>query len=144
MGYAEKNKKIRGVLNSRVRLCSRSLKAQFSSFPQSRSAPLERGGSFQRVRKVPKRGWATRHDSLKGNMWHTSDALTTTFPACETRRATRELLKRAAGSDRGKIGRRRDPLPFGRRTADRVHAGDRLALFVGGYGGLAFASVHRF
>ena len=49
----------------------------------------------------------------------------------------------AAGSDCGKIGRRADPLLVGHRAADRIHAGDGLALFIGRDSGLAFASVHR-
>src|ERR1700728_1561081 len=44
--------------------------------------------------------------------------------------------ERAAGPDRGKIGRRADPLLVGRRAPDRIHAGDGLALLVGGYGGV--------
>src|SRR6185437_9794618 len=51
--------------------------------------------------------------------------------------------ERAAGPDRGKIGRRADPLLAGRRAPDRIDPGDRLALLVGRDGGLAFASVHR-
>src|SRR5580704_18797850 len=51
--------------------------------------------------------------------------------------------ERAAGPDRGKIGRRADPLLAGLRAPDRIDAGDGLALFVGRDGGLAFASVHR-
>src|SRR5580692_2170178 len=50
--------------------------------------------------------------------------------------------ERAAGPDRGKIGRRADPLLVGLRAPDRIDAGDGLALFVGRDGGLAFASVH--
>src|ERR1700677_1173453 len=48
----------------------------------------------------------------------------------------------AAGPDRGKVGRRADPLLVSRRAAARIEASDGLALLVGGDGGLAFASVH--
>jgi hypothetical protein len=51
--------------------------------------------------------------------------------------------ERAAGPDRGKIGRCADPLSVGCLAPDRIHAGDGLALLVGRDGGLAFASVHR-
>src|SRR5580692_4497858 len=50
--------------------------------------------------------------------------------------------ERAAGPDRGKIGRRANPLLVGRRAPDGIHASDGLALLVGRDGGLAFASVH--
>jgi hypothetical protein len=51
--------------------------------------------------------------------------------------------EQAAGPDRGQIGRGADPLPVGRRAADRIDARDGLALFVGRDGGLAFGSVPR-
>jgi hypothetical protein len=51
--------------------------------------------------------------------------------------------ERAAGPDRGKIGRRANPLLVVCRAMDCVHAGDGFALFIGRDGGLAFASVHR-
>src|SRR3984885_12350564 len=50
--------------------------------------------------------------------------------------------ERAAGPDRGQIGRRADPLLIARSAMDRIDAGDGLALLLGGDGGLAFASVH--
>src|SRR5579871_2973309 len=50
--------------------------------------------------------------------------------------------ERAAGPDRGKVGRRADSLPAGRGATDRIDAGRVLALLVGRDGGLGFASVH--
>src|ERR1700722_4890225 len=50
--------------------------------------------------------------------------------------------ERAAGPDRGKIGRRADPLLAGRRAADRIDPGNSFALLIGRDGGLAFGSVH--